>query len=319
MTGDSGLAVALYRRMLTEGALAAMLDGLAEADRMVFRRLASASRFASQNNLLRSLPFTEERIAASLGTLEGLGLVWPALASGREGGGRAWFVPSDLVRTLNSTRRPTSPAPDTAQAQRSQPMLRLLDGPIIANVRSDEVVDLIDSMGDPAAGRKQTGLDADSAIRDFARGLGVGLGVWEETTRGVRPGTRYSRWQEANGWERRRAVARLWLVERGARRVDGPVRRAAWDAMRDAEPERWYDFNSVARVLASKLGSLEAGRNESGVASQLDSNRTLTRSGLERVLLDLTWLGVLEAGTNPVGRLVAIRVTSVGKRVIEES
>jgi len=319
VAGDTGLAVALYRRMLTEGVLAEMLDGLVEADRMIFRRLAASSRITSQNDLLRSLPFAEERLAASLAILQDLGLAWLGLASGREGGGRAWFVPNDLVRALNFVRRPNSPASGRVEVPQTQPALHILDRPIIANVPSDVVVDLIDALSAPIGGRRQTVPDAHLAIRDFARRLGVGLGVWEKATRGVRPGPRYSRWQEASDWERRRAVARLWLVEPGARQTDGPLRRAAWDAMRDAETERWYDFNSVARVLASKLGSLAAGGNGPTSASQADPNRALTRSKVEQVLLELTWLSVLEAGINPVGRVVAIRITPVGKRVTEES
>ncbi|HUX86706.1 MAG TPA: hypothetical protein VMW65_06865, partial [Chloroflexota bacterium] len=318
VAGGTGLAVPLYRRMLNEAVLAETLEGLAETDRMIFRRLASSPRLTTKRDLLRSLPFAEDRVTASLAVLEGLGLVWPGQAPGREREESAWFVPSDLVRTLRSVRRPTTTAPGNTQVYLSPPALRILDRPIVANVPSNVVVDLISSLSDRADARNQTAPRTDPVIRAFARRIGIGLGVWEEDTRAVCPGPRYARWQEASEVERRRAVARLWLVEGGARRVDGPLRRAAWDTMRDAEPERWYDFNSVARVLASRLGPLEAGGNGPPSASQSDSNRALSRSNVERVLLDLAWLGVLNAGTNPVGRLVAIQVTPIGKRAIDD-
>ncbi|HUX86595.1 MAG TPA: hypothetical protein VMW65_06305 [Chloroflexota bacterium] len=40
VAGGTGLAVALYRRMLNQAVLAETLEGLAETDRMIFRRLA---------------------------------------------------------------------------------------------------------------------------------------------------------------------------------------------------------------------------------------------------------------------------------------
>lgn len=318
-TGETAPTVAIYRRILAEGVLADTLDRLGEAERLIFRRLASSNRNSSQNDLLRSLPFAEDRIATALTALEGLGLIWPGPASGRGSGQRVWFVPRDLARTFGRDRRSVVPASKKASAQPQGPELRLLRQSIVPNVPSDVVAGVIDRLSNQTGDRDVPAAKGEPSIRTIARRLGVGLGVWDEDAPELRPGSRYARWQEATDSERRRAVARLWLVEGGARQLEGPLRRAAWDTIRDAVPEQWYDFNSVALVLAAKLGSLEAGEERPPSVKQAESARGLSRSSVERVLVDLTWLGVLEAAMNPVGRLLAVRVTLPGRVAIEES
>ncbi|HLH72844.1 MAG TPA: hypothetical protein VKX96_06145, partial [Chloroflexota bacterium] len=242
--GETVLAVALYRCMTDGAALALVIARLGDAERLIFQHLMRLRRFVSEGELLQALPFSEEQLTDALAALERLGLVWLGPPNPRADGERTWIVPNDLARALSVARHPPAAGRVLAQPSATRPSLMRFPLPVRPNVASDVVVDLIGSLGSSAVQcrdvRPETPVPAERAALDLAKRLGIGLGVWEKVSRGFRPAARYLHWQEATRLERRRAVARLWLVEERVPRAERALRRALWDALRDAEPEQWY-------------------------------------------------------------------------------
>jgi hypothetical protein len=293
--GDGGsLLPGLYRRMTDPEAFAAALRGQTDAARLILLALARAREPTSLPGLARRLPFDEDSLAAGLAELERAGLVWRRPADrGDEAAGERWLLPSelrDLVRAESRRRRKMTPRP--AADEGFDPVPEPLPEAPGGVVPGGEVADLVTNLDE----WRGTGPATQPERARYAEHGGIALGVWEGRGSGVVAGPRRGAWLALDRAGRRRALARLWLVDDAAPDVvPAPIRRATWQTLRRLAAGRWYGLD--------QLGHL---------AARLDGTRSIARRDLERALETLAWIGVVDRAIDRRGRLAGVRLSEDG-------
>lgn len=322
--GDRGWIAALYRQMTDVSVGQEVIARLGDDVRLVFRQLARAGRPIAQSELLRALPFSEERIEESLRILETEGLAWK-LHSGardRQPSDREWLVPVEL-RDAPRPRRPATRRgvlSGASNALPGAPELRVVDKPppIIRPVaRLPALVTNLDRIGEGGSG--ETGLPGADLLQ-FARHCGEALGVWITNGPSIRAGPRLAAWRQLTSAQRVRALARLWLVDdRSPRHVPVLLRQALWQVLMLADVGTWYDVSSLARRVAWQMTFVGSGRADSaGQGHAPDRRAVMTRRDLDAAVEVLGWVGVILVGDVSPRRPVAIQITGDGRRALED-
>lgn len=322
--GERGLVATLYRRMTDADVRHALIARLPDDVRLVFQRLARSGQPLSRADLLRALPFSEERIEHSLAGLEAVGLVWSGApdARGRVAADREWFVPVEL-RDVPRSALPM-PSPRTLRkpepgALPTAPELRTIDtlpGVIRPRAHLSRIVSDLDRIGKDGSEVARSRAD----LLGFAEHCGLALGVWIRDGRQLRAGPRAASWQQLTSVERARALARLWLVDdRSPRHVPAHVRRAFWQVLTLAEENTWYDVNSVARRVAWQLAFAGTGRGDDVERMRgLNRRGSIARRDLETAIDILGWIGVVLVADAARARPVAIQLTGDGRRALAQ-
>jgi hypothetical protein len=321
--GDRGWVAALYRQMTELNVRQEVIARLPEEVRLVFRRLAQAGRPIARSELLRALPFSEERIEESLRTLETQGLAWrlhPG-ARDRQPDDRRWLVPVELGDGPRARRQPVGPGgpPAPADLLPRAPELRVVDRPprfIRPTAGLSRLIDDLDRAGNRQSSVKR--LPGADLLR-FARHCGEALGVWLVQGQALRAGPRLAAWRGLSSTQRVRALARLWLVDdRSPRRVPAHVRQALWQVLMRAEVGTWYDVSSLARRVAWQVAFSGSEHTEGGPPIHSSDRRVTTRRDLEAAVEVLGWIGVLLVGDASPGHPVAIQITGDGRQALED-
>ena len=170
---------------------------------------------------------------------------------------------------------------------------RLLAGDLLMTIMSDTVAE---------------------RARDVAR-LGIALEILEAHGRDHRPGPRAVTWSSLGDAEQIRILTRIWSVdETVARAVPLPVRRGVVSALRLIESGRWYHTNDIARAAAS-LVSKAAGR-PIGTVPATEPGESVDRPSIDRSLIALAVIGVVEISIDERGRPAALRLTEAGDNAV---
>lgn len=305
-----GWIAAIYRQMTDPRMRREVVARLPDAVQLVFTTLAAARRPLTRDEILRSLPFSEEDVERSLATLDGCGLVWRDTPAGREStyANRRWFVPLELCEKDPPKRSAARPSRLADGVRSAAPPELEAAAAIPATIRPFGIVPRAISVLDDLVTHRAPlppGLTADALA--YARHCGTALGVWTRTSRGLEAGLRAEDWRRLGLAEQIRAVARLWLVdERAPRRSPEQVRRALWEALRLSDPAVWYDLNSLARRVAW-LASVAGGRtSEDRPVPPREPGTGISRRDLESAVEVLGWIGLAAVGDDGTGRPVAI-------------
>ncbi len=319
---ERGQVAALYRRMTDADVRRGLVARLPDDVRLVFQRLAQSGKPLSRADLLRVLPFSEDRIEASLAALEEVGLAWRYApnARSRVEAEREWLVPVELrdaPRAVRPMPPPTEP-PESVPADRpAAPALRTLDrisGAIRSGGSLPRIVGDLDRIEKGRAGAVQPG----AGLLGFAEHCGLALGVWIRDGDGLRAGPRFAVWQQLTSAERVRALARLWLVDdRSPCRVSAQLRRALWQVLTLVDENTWYDVDSLARRVAWQIAYTGTEQDDGAPLHRGHGRRgSMTRRELEVAIDVLGWIGVVLVADAERAHRVAIQLTAEGRRAL---
>jgi hypothetical protein len=320
-----GVVAALYHRMTESGVVFRVLAELAESERLAFERLRSKPRGASQADLLRALPFSEGGLATLLRALEARGLVWKLAPGGRDEAavGVRWLVARDLAavaeprpwvqrgRSAPAVARassPLSPLPTMA------PLPKAPGNPI----ESDRVVRVVDKLAEVASGPlTPTGRRGDPVVEDYATHCATALGVISANGHRFEGGPRRDAWIRLAHVDKVRALARLWRVDEGAPiPVREAVRQCLVETLAAAACNAWYDVDDVARAVAAARGGQTASPTFAEPEQLTGPSPTVSRRDVERGLIALAWLGVVDLAVDARERPVAVRVGEAGRHAL---
>jgi hypothetical protein len=151
-------------------------------------------------------------------------------------------------------------------------------------------------------------------VREVAH-LGIALGVLEAHGRTMTRGPRAAAWSNLDEPGRVRALTRIWSVDDSdAKAVSALVRRGILTALRLAEPERWYDANSVARLAVVQVAATQPRPSPSGSSDQ--SRSAIDRAAVDRAILALAVIGTIAIAIDRRKRPTAIQLTEAGNLAI---
>ncbi|HVC33642.1 MAG TPA: hypothetical protein VNL16_09045 [Chloroflexota bacterium] len=317
--GDRGWVATLYHRMMDAATRDDVVRRLPEAVQLVFATLAAGRTALSASALSRSLPFSDDDLEQAVAALEASGLAWLVhrVDRGDTGSARHWFVPPELGGSPSPKRPAPRLSPPAGVGRDARPTAPTLQSTEVTLERVRRPGAVARTIGDSEPPRRQRATDAvgfDVGVPAYAEHCGTALGVWTRAGRGLEAGPRAAAWQRLDLAGRVRALARLWLVdEQSPRPVSGRVRRALWDALRNAAVDTWYDLDSLARRaawFAAPAGSQAAEAGQSAGPTGLE--RSIARRDVELGVEVLAWIGVIAIADDARGRPVAVRLTAEG-------